>query len=219
MAQYYPKSQIKKDQYTEGSEYKIKATQAPYKGYYYCLSNGNKHTGRFPGDGPNMVLEPTFNTDPSSPTQASSQAPLVEILITDQEKYPYPFTDFDSGTYNRIMNVKPISRFIPTSNITFPTDKEMKKGSFDRYFCKKNNEYLYFEIDKDTYNKLIKKKKDIVWELYTATKMKWNLTGTTRNSLYIVNRNRTREKERELRWFGFFSWFNKKFVKYSKYNI
>tara|TARA_R100001443_G_scaffold41079_1_gene54485 strand:+ start:8697 stop:9356 length:660 start_codon:yes stop_codon:yes gene_type:complete len=219
MAEYYPKSQIKKDQYTEGSEYRIKATQVPYKGYYYCISNGNKYTGRFPGDGPNQVLEPTFNTDPANPTQASTQTPLQEILITDQEKYPYDFTDFDSGTYNRIKNVKPISRFIPSPNITFPTDKDMKKGSFVRYFCKKNNELIFFEIDKSTYNKLIEKKKDIVWELYTATKITWNLTSASRASLFIVNRNRVISKERELQWFGFSSWFNDKFVRYSRYSI
>ena len=217
MAKYYPKSQIKKDQYTEGSEYQIKATQAPYKGYYYCLSNGEKYTGRFPGDGINRVLEPKFNTDPASPTQASVQAPLVEILVTDQEKYSFPFTDFDTGLYNKIKNVKPISRFVPTSNIVFPTDNEKTKGEFTRYFCKKNNEFIYLEIDKKTYDKLNQKKEDIVHELYTPTKIKWALKSSSRETLFVLNRNRVNVKERELRWFGFQSWFNNNFTQYSKY--
>ena len=61
---YYPKSQIKTNLYANGSDTKL-STQTPqqsltlinfYTGPYYETSNGNKYTGKFPGDGVNSPL-------------------------------------------------------------------------------------------------------------------------------------------------------------------
>ena len=42
--QYYPKSQIKSNLFTNGKEYSLSSTKEEYTGYYYKISNGNKYT-------------------------------------------------------------------------------------------------------------------------------------------------------------------------------
>ena len=56
--QYYPKSQIKTNLYTNGNELILSTTNNAYQGYYYEISNGKKYTGKTPKDGPNILLSP-----------------------------------------------------------------------------------------------------------------------------------------------------------------
>ena len=49
---YYPKSQIKENQYTNGGEFIIVSTQENYMGYYWLTSKGEYFTGKTPEELP-----------------------------------------------------------------------------------------------------------------------------------------------------------------------
>ena len=69
MPQYYPKSQITINLYTNGKEYFLINTQIPYTGYYYKLSTGKKYTGKTPDGGQGIELTPN--------TTISGEPPLT----------------------------------------------------------------------------------------------------------------------------------------------
>ena len=217
MPQYYPKSQIQTNLYTPGSKYQILISKKPYKGYYYCISNGTKYTGKFPGDGKNLVLTPTFNNDPANPSQTLTDNPLIEQISTDIAKYEGPYTDFDTNSYIKLKNQKNISKVYPTPSTVLPTNKEKKLGVFNRFFCKKNNESVFFEISKDTYTQLLNKTENITYELFTPTRLEWVLSAPSKEILFFINKEIVVSKQRELGWFGFLNSFNDNFLEYSKF--
>jgi hypothetical protein len=217
MPQYYPKSQIQTNLYTPGTEYQTLLPKKPYKGYYYCISNGSKYTGRFPGDGENIELKPIFNNDPQLPTQPTISQQQTEQIVSDLEKYDDPYTDFDSGRYIKLKNEKNNPKFIPSPSITLPTIKDKRIGVFNRFFCKKNNENIYFEINGETYIQLKNKESNIAHKLYTSTSLEWTLSSSSMEKLFLINRNSVVLTQINLRWFGFLESFNNDFLKYSNF--
>ena len=152
---YYPKSQIKNNLYTNGDEYILSTNQQSYKGYYYKTSNGDKYTGKFPNDGSNILL---VELTPSS-DEPGENNPILTLAISQ---------------YNT--NIQP-ERFLPLPIQTLPTQKDKDLGSFPRYFCKKNNENLYIEINKEQFTKLQNRDKTIAWDLYTPLQIIWQIKG------------------------------------------
>ena len=193
---YYPKSQIKTDLYTNGDTYKLLTTQELYTGYYYEISDGSKFTGRTPQDGPNIQIvditpypqELTFPFNSTFPITTPSLDPLYKIP-------PSP------------------ERLIPPSNPTFPTPQDQSLGSFTRYFCTKNNELRYFEIDKLTYDKLSSRDNQIAWDLYSPASLTWRIKGT-QEQVFNSNKGAAISLERNLRWAGFPQYFRDKFLQY-----
>jgi hypothetical protein len=188
---YYPKSQIKSNLYTNGGEYVLSTTKKDYKGYYYEVSNGQKYTGETPQDGANILLLPpkqNINQD----NHPGETTPIdTRITYLDPETKPFPFPN----------NL----RFLPVPNPTYPTDQEFQLGVYTRYFCKKNNELKYMEIDKTTFNKLNYKTKDIAWDLYTPISTLWYMRS------FDVNKNLITLIEKNQNWYGFTQWFQNKF--------
>jgi hypothetical protein len=192
---YYPKSQIKSNLYTNGNEYILSTTKEPYKGYYYEVSNGSKYTGKFPGDDINILLIlPESSIDPRS---ANDSNPIDQIVT-------YPSTE-----YTKTLP----TRSIPIFNITLPTDQDNQNGQFSRYFCKKNNELRYLEIDKDTYQKLQKQDKQIAWDLYTPVIVLWQIKGN-KEQVYNSNKGTVISIEQNLSWTGFTQYFKENYLKY-----
>jgi hypothetical protein len=193
---YYPKSQIKTDLYTNGDTYKLLTTQELYTGYYYEISDGSKFTGRTPQDGPNIQIvditpypqELTFPSNSTLPITTPSLDPLYKIP-------PSP------------------ERLIPPFNPTFPTPQDQSLGSFTRYFCTKNNELRYFEIDKLTYDKLSNRSNQIAWDLYSPASLTWRIKGT-QEQVFNSNKGAAISLERNLRWAGFPQYFRDKFLQY-----
>ena len=53
---YFPKSQIKENQFTPGAEWYYVKNNSSYTGFYYVLSNGKAYTGKNPNDPPNEEI-------------------------------------------------------------------------------------------------------------------------------------------------------------------
>lgn len=193
---YYPKSQIKTNLYTNGNEFINSITQLPYQGYYYETSTGQQYTGKTPKDGPNILLA----TSPEYSLLDNSPFSSVE------EIFPLQSPDY--------IDPNPLSiRTIPSFNLTLPTDQDKVNGQFNRYFCKKNNEIKYLEIDKDTYQKLQNKDPKIAWDLYTPVIILWVIQG---NQTQVFNSNKATVQaiEQNAKWHGFTQYFQDKFLKY-----
>jgi hypothetical protein len=199
---YYPKSQIKTDLYTYGEEYILSTTNKFYQGYYYEVSNGKKYTGKFPQDGPNILLivpresQYVFNTKPDS---TSTTPQIIEISLEESPSF----------LINNPLSTRYIPQFIPT----LPTNQDKQNGQFIRYFCKKNNELKYFEIDKLTYDKLISRDNQIAWDLYSPASFIWRIKGN-QEQVFNSNKGAAISLERNLRWPGFSQYFRDKFLQY-----
>ena len=193
---YYPKSQIKPNLYTNGGEYILSTTKENYKGYYYEISTGQKYTGINPNNPPNILL-----SLPSNPQTPYSPPPSPNLIVTQDE--------LSEGLYKQ----SPSIRFIPQFNLTLPTSQDQQNGQFTRYFCKKNNEILYLEIDKDTHDKLRSQNSQIAWDLYTPISLLWQIKGN-KEQVYSSNRASAIAIEQNLKWSGFSQYFQDRLLKY-----
>ena len=200
---YYPLSQIKPNQYTNGNEYALKSNpNIPYTGHYYKTSTGQSFTGKTPQDGGNYKLIPYKPTsDRSEGPLDSSVNSFIPALIETPFAVPTP-----SSTL-------PKERFLPSYNSPKPTKKDYKIGEYQRYFCKKNNELIYLEIDKDTYNKLASNDSKIASDLYTPISTPWTITGAPQ-SVFNTNKSIITLIERNQKWYGFTNYFQDKFSEY-----
>jgi hypothetical protein len=211
---YYPKSQIKTNLYTNGGEYSLSSNRGKYTGYYYEISSGEKYTGRTPQDGPNIKLIPITldnEVDPTIPFVQSNLENLItlnNIVGRDQAKQ----FDFDTSfTPPPTLNLSP--RLIPQFNLTLPTDQDKINGQFTRYFCKKNNEIKYLEINQDTFKKLQIRDSQIAWDLYTPVQVIWIISGN-QTQVFASNKGTIQTIENTLQWTGFTQYFQDKFLKY-----
>jgi hypothetical protein len=220
---YYPLSQIKPNLYTNGDEYVLSTTRESYTGYYYEVSNGKKYTGKTPQDGSNIPLLNLVKdindfprTDPNSPgltpfTYYNSVLTYPKTLPNGQvQEVSYP-NDGESKIYAQTKPFQP--RFLPTPSVTQPTQKDYQLGIFQRYFCKKNNENIYFEISKNTYDSLNTKSNSISWDLYSAIYVMWYITGN-KDTVAKANKGLVDSAERTQKWYGFSQYFKGDFLKY-----
>ena len=112
---------------------------------------------------------------------------------------------------NPVVNLK--TRSVPTTNIPQPTTKDYQTGEFQRYFCKKTNELLYLEIDKDTFKKLKDKDPKIASDLYVPTNIPWAIKGNPKTT-FNTNKNIITLTEQKLKWYGFTQYFQDKYLQY-----
>jgi hypothetical protein len=173
---YYPLSQIKTNIYTNGGELSYKFNGQEYIGFYWKTSDNKKFTGKTPQDTPTSELVDilTYNNPPST---------VDNFISINQE-------DIKVGDYNFIKKIVDINSNIstPSQNITLPTTQDYQVGEFRRYFCKKTNELIYIEIDKSTYDKLVNKDSQIIWQLYTPINLAWQISGN-KEKVAITNKN------------------------------
>jgi sensor histidine kinase YesM len=172
---YYPKSQIKTNLYTNGGELVYVLNLEPYKGYYYQTSDGKY----FSGQTPNTPASQELILDTLAQSSPQVEIPLSYVNYTQ-----------DSLNYINIINpnLSPIQ--IPVYIPTLPTQQDYQIGTFRRYFCKKTNEIIYIEINKNTFDKLISKDPQILWQLYFPFDLLWTLTGD-KQQVAKTNRNIT----------------------------
>jgi hypothetical protein len=175
---YYPLSQITSNLYTNGREFAYLNTKQPYIGYYWKTSDGKFFTGKTPQDTPSeeiIVYTPETNIETS-------------VAINGDSSY---YNQFDSNTFNYLNIVSPPPPALPPLySPTIPTQKEYQIGEYRRYFCKKTNEIIYLEINKDTYDKLVNKDSKILYQLYQPFNLPWQLTGN-KSQVFITNKNIT----------------------------
>jgi hypothetical protein len=212
---YYPKSQIKTNLYTNGEELAYKNTGEPFKGYYYQISTGKYFSGKNPDDGIPLELTP-YNPSigdiptagvfyPSDLTTNPNNSDKLISLVNDVPTRPdgtaYPI-QFSTKPYTNIAS----PRLIPSYSPAIPTNDDYLKGFYIRYFCKKNNELIYIEINQDTFNKLSNNDPLIASELYTPTRITWQLGNES------ANMNTIKGIEQDLKWYGFSQYFKGNFV-------
>lgn len=196
---YFPKSQIKTNQYTNGGKLQVKSTGQDYKGYYFTTSKGDYYSGKTPNDSPIEVL-----------IQIPSQATVI-----DEQDYPsknYYVTDFDYYNAKNISLDRTAPR-MPIQTLGKPTDKDIQNGFFNRYFVKKGNEFKFIEISKDEYNKFKDKDSTVQWQLYTPTKIKWDIQGN-REQVYNGNKTVVSLTEQRENLPGFTLFFREQFDKF-----
>jgi hypothetical protein len=203
---YYPKSKIKPDLYTNGEEYILTTTKEKYKGYYYELSSGKKYTGKNPQDGPNILITPP------------PAIPLIFQKGEEVEGLGEQFLSLDnppivSGpSYNNTPSNVNV-RYLPIYNITLPTNKDKDLGVFNRYFCKKNNELIYTEINKETFDLLRYQDPKIAWDLYSPLSILWQIQGD-KEKTYTANKNNIAILEQRNKWYGFSKYLKEDYLKY-----
>ena len=205
MTQYYPKSQIKSNLYTNGGEYVLSTNKQPYIGPYYSLSNGQLFSGKFPGQGKNTQLIYLNN----SINLQEEGEDITGVL------YSIPSSK-DSNVYTALTKNRYSSKNIPISVRRFPTNEDYKIGEFQRYFCKKNTSNLYLEIDIEVYKSLIDNSSNIAFELYTPISLPWRLTGNNFGEVYNTNKSIIFQKERKEKLYGFNKYFKDDFSKFYK---
>ena len=104
-------------------------------------------------------------------------------------------------------------RYLPSYNLTTPTQSDYNLGVFSRYFCKKTNELKYIEIDKTTHSQLTAKSPKIAWDLYIPLTTLWYLKGD-KEKVYTTNKNLIILIEQNQKWHGFSQYFKEQFSKY-----
>jgi hypothetical protein len=176
---YYPKSQIKEKQYTNGGEFIISSTKKDYTGYYFSTSKGEYFTGKNPSDKPNNQLILSV-----SPIQNVTNDPIVEPFDTVENYYLID----DSYYKAKGLATKRNAPRAPIQTLGKPTDKDIQNGFFYRYFVKKGNEGQFIEISKEEHLKFQNKDTLVQWQLYTPTRIKWDIQG---NREQVYNGNKT----------------------------
>ena len=202
---YYPKSQIKENQYTNGGEFVIVSSQENYLGYYWSTSKGEFFTGKTPNDKPTQKIQVASKIPALEKTK--SKTPTIE---------PFPDSYFivDDAYYQS----KGLSKYrdaprMPIQTLGKPTDKDIQNGFFNRYFVKKGNEFKFVEISKEEYNKFKDKDTSVQWQLYTPTKIKWDIQGD-REQVYNGNKTVVSLAEQRQSVPGFTLFFRGKFDKF-----
>lgn len=188
---YFPKSQITPNLYTNGNEFFLNGES--YVGYYFKISTGKYYTGKTPDDRPNSEL--FKNTQSFWDAQAESEKTgRVFVQFADNYDSLVYQNQQQDPKINFIYNsLKPQQQttFIPYYSPVLPTTQDYQNGEFQRYFCKKTNEIIYIEIDKDQYSKLIAKDPQIEFSLYKPFTITWILVGdkeqVARTNKNIVN--------------------------------
>ena len=221
---YYPKSQIKTGLYTNGGEYVLITTKEYYRGTYYKISSGKKYAGELITNSPSIELIDSVTIDrinpefskPGGPTlnnqlknfiSVSPSTSLLDIQTNAsiiQSTSILPYTNNDKLSHDR---------YIPYFSPTLPTEQEKQLGYFNRYFCKKNNELRYIEINQSSYTKLLNQDKDIAWDLFSPASIKWQIKGdgyqcASSNEASVI------AIEQTLVWLGFSQYFKSNFGKY-----
>jgi hypothetical protein len=206
---YYPKSQIKPNLYTSGEEFSLFTTKKEYIGYYYKTSQGKNYTGKNPQDGPNTLLIPyqELSDTPNSDITGENTIQLNNSIEDGLEKY----TNMSFFEYPNLNSFTP--RTLPQYNQTLPTQQEKELGIFSRYFCKKNNELIYLEIDQKTFTLLKRNDPKTAWDLYAPLIVLWQIKGD-KEKTYLANKNNITLIESRQKWYGFSQYLKKDYTKY-----
>jgi len=198
---YYPKSQIITGLYSNGEFVFGEDPKTNYIGYYWKNSTGQFFTGRNPQDSPNERIIPQETIDNLTFTDNSDLPFLQKIIGYNDGSIPYISSienisyDFNLAvSYNSLNNNVSLTSnqkvFLPTYSPTLPTQQDYQIGEFRRYFCKKTNEVIYLEINKETYDKLVTQNPTILYQLYLPFNLPWQLTGN-KEEVYKTNKNIT----------------------------
>ena len=151
---YIPKNQYS-IKYTSGGEFILVPTEKDYKGYYIETIKGTYYAG----DDPQLIkgeLKKITNILSNSILRNNRNNRIYSVLNKKRTKQQ--------------SRNQPIPASTP-----FPTPEDYQLGFFKRYLSYKRNTKTFKEINKDTYNKLLKGQ-GYDNNLYQAIEIKWVIT-------------------------------------------
>lgn len=181
---YYPKSQIKTNIYTNGGELNYKSDGKNYIGNYWKTSDGKYFTGKTPNDtNIQELIKPNPQTDQNLSTVIQSTISLPNQSYINNNSVI-------SIEYSKLNTKFNESKLLPSSYNPSLTQSDYDLGEFTRYFCKKTNEIIYTEVNKETHTKLIGKNSSYLWQLYIPIKYAWTISGD-KEQVYNINKNMT----------------------------
>jgi hypothetical protein len=196
---YIPKNRIQQNLYTAGGEFYIPEVDSNYIGFYYKLYDGKLYTGKNPDDKPNYNLIPI--------QEDSNLNSLTPTSISFSQ-------DFETYKYGKLKKIDLNAKITPPQLFyTLPTKSDYQLGEFRRLFCKKRNEFIYMEISKTDYNKLVKKDPTINFKMWLPFNIPWTLTGTEQN-VFNTNRNIVMLKEKNEKLFGLGRYLREDYLRY-----
>ena len=203
---YYPKNRIQTDLYTNGGELFFVTTGKSYIGFYWSTYDGKFFTGRNQNDIPIAELTKLNSEDDVQITnEIISQVPSNSNLPGWQDLMVMNYESISDKNYG--------GAIIPSLYYPLTTEEDYKLGEFQRYFCKKNNEYQYIEINKETFDNLDQKNNKYFWQLYEPFQIPWRLTGGFR-SVIITNKRIVFLKMKNHLYYGFNQYLRYDFLKY-----
>tara|TARA_R110002167_G_scaffold103104_2_gene266998 strand:- start:1350 stop:1934 length:585 start_codon:yes stop_codon:yes gene_type:complete len=129
---YFPKSKIETNLYSDG-EFQLRSTGKIYYGLYFKTSNNEYFTN----------AEPSDTSVPLLPLDVSSDA------LDSREDYDLRFVGEQNYRYSVASSqpIKPPLKLEPIPYYPIINQETYKLGKFNRYFTKRKNENLYYEID------------------------------------------------------------------------
>lgn len=129
---YIPKSKIETNLYSNG-EFVVESTNTVYYGSYFKTFDGIFYSGKEPNDGPNFIL-----------------LPFQETLNSSEEIVDYRFNE-QNITYSTLTNQpKEYNPILPIPFVPQPVEADYETGEFTRYFAKKRNENVYYEVSDES---------------------------------------------------------------------
>jgi len=210
---YVPKNRIQTNLYTAGGELRIKGNISSYIGYYYKIYTGKFFTGKNPSNPPNFELEPIPGDSPQNgPINFYAGGLTSDFSPSINQK------TIDDETANIYNFLKPLGKdYIPIPQLfyTEPTQSDYQLGEFQRYFCKKRNEFIYLEISKSDYSKLVKQDSAIDFINWAPFSIPWTLTGGE-SQVYNTNKNIVLLEEKNKKFYGFRKYLREDYLRYYK---
>ena len=192
---YLPKSQIIENQFTNGGDFVRADNGQEYSGFYWQDSKERFFTGKNPTD-----------------------HPTIRLLVLDNESTedsgPLNNSSFWTTDYNPLITSQTPGK-APTKFETKPTENEYKIGEFQRYFTKKANQNIYFEISEKDFNDLSSQNKIIQWQLYIPISLPWQISGD-KSQVYSVNKQIVLQTEIDQKLPGFRKIFRDNYLQYYK---
>ena len=207
---YFPKSQIKSNQYSNGELY-VKTTKRPYVGYYWSVSNGKCYAGKTPNSVQSNIelIKPTSKTALSPSLEPSFDENGPRIIWSDNV--------IDYLKLNKDIDPSRLPR-VPKYNASPPTKEDYQNKEINRYFCKKNNESLFIEISKTTYEKLIREDDTLDYQSYSPFSIPWLIDGE-QNKVATTNKNSVDYAESKQQAQGLAKYLKNNYLLYYKFNI
>jgi hypothetical protein len=142
---YIPPSQYKTGFYSNGDY--VDNQGSIYVGHFYKLKNNKTFTGKSPNTdipGNNIQIFPLSTTLPQS-TDDPKLNVVSDAVIQQKPGKIIPNPDID---------LEPSQRSLPTPYFPQLTQTNIDEGVFTRYFLKRNDQFLYIEINFEEYEHL-----------------------------------------------------------------
>lgn len=216
MANYYPNFQIQTGLYTNGGEYVFLSNDREYIGPYYKTSQNRYFTGKDNTDPLSEEITP-FLENANSIFDSDERG--NKLVFTDNYDPTLPFISPEGITinddYNKLTSypLRDVSKYYPEPYTPLPTEEDYNNKQFPRYFLKRTNNLIFYEISPQDYQKYISFSETVMYNLFTPVSLNWVLTGE-KEQVYNANKFSVSFVEKENNWYGFSTYLKNDYLKY-----